>query len=86
MESIRKVDRDEAKQLSDFFKVPEKLACYMAFFGKGKERAVANVKYNAIYNWQGCKFARKIEGCEKCAIIACPDFLEGPGMKRYTIN
>jgi len=83
---IRKLDAEESAKLAQHFQLPEGTARYIAFLGKGKERALANVSANAVYAWQGCSFARAAEGCDQCAIIACPDFLEGPGRKRYAVR
>ena len=82
-----KFNKDECTLLSRTFMLPEYLAILIASFGRGKERALANVSYNALYDWGGCRHAKKLGiSCEDCDIIACPGYLSGPGMKRYTVR
>ena len=86
-EAAFKFDKDGCALLSRTFMLPEDLAVLVASFGKGRERALANVCYNSLYDWGGCRHARDFGiSCGDCDIIACPGFLDGPGMKRYTVR
>lgn len=59
---------------------------FSAIEAKGAARALANATYHAVHNWQGCRDMKRTEGCDRCGLITCADFLEGPGRKRYAVR
>ena len=84
---IINMSSDVAARTGEAFDLPGDIARWICGFTTGEDAVLANIaNMSTVYNWQGCSFARKEQGCDDCCIISCPDYLEGPGRKRYRVR
>jgi len=85
-ERIRNLPDDVTERVSRVTGLPGDIARWVHDFDN-VDAALANVAaMTGLYDWQGCSFAKKEQGCDDCCIIACPDYLEGPGRQRYPVR